>query len=119
MLWLLLTGEIPTQQQVENLSRELYARSELPENVVNFMQNLDTNLHPMTQLSMGILSLQQYSEFAKAYRRGVHKKDYWHYAFEDSLTLIARVPKIAAMIYRNTFRKGEPSIIEADKNLDW
>lgn len=43
---------------------------------------------------------QTESKFAKAYEAGLHKSKYWDPFFEDSLDLIAKLPTIAAMIYR-------------------
>lgn len=64
-------------------------------------------MHPMTQFSMAVLSLQKDSHFAKAYRDGVHKTKYWETYYDDSMDLIAKLPRIAAMIYNNVFRKGK------------
>jgi citrate synthase len=72
----------------------------------------------MTQFSTGILLLQEESLFAKAYSNGIHKKDYWDTTFEDSLNLIARLPRIAALIYRKLYRTGEKALIEPNKELD-
>lgn len=119
ILWLLLTGEIPTQQQVEDLSKDLFKRSSLPDNVVNSILNFSPKLHPMSQFSSGVLLLQQESKFAEAYQKGIHKKDYWDPVFEDSLNLIAKLPRIAALIYRNLYRKGEKALIEPLENADW
>jgi citrate synthase len=44
--------------------------------------------------------LQTESKFAKAYEAGLHKSKYWDPFFEDSMDLIAKLPTIAAMIYR-------------------
>lgn len=44
--------------------------------------------------------LQTGSKFAKAYESGIHKSKYWDPFFEDSMDLIAKLPTIAAMIYR-------------------
>jgi citrate synthase len=63
------------------------------------------------------MAMQPDSKFALAYQNGLHKSDYWDPTFEDSLDCIARLPGIAAAIYRRTFRNG--SIIEADPSLDW
>ena len=63
-------------------------------------------MHPMTQLSMSVLSLQKYSEFAKAYSKGISKTKYWEYYYEDSMNLMAKLPRIAAMIYNNVYKKG-------------
>src|SRR5690606_1295421 len=118
MLWLLLTGQIPTSEQVTKLTQDLHERSEIPENVFQLLKSLDKSVHPMTQLSMGILALQPQSIFAKRYQEGIGKNDLWDPCFEDALNLIAKIPRIAALIYRKTFR-DEPYIIEPDTSLDW
>lgn len=55
---LLLTGEIPTKAQVDSLTREFHERSDLPAHVVSMLHSLPTDMHPMTQFSMGILACQ-------------------------------------------------------------
>src|SRR5438477_125939 len=42
----------------------------------------------------------------KAYEAGIKKADYWTYTLEDCLTLIARLPALAARIYRNVYKRG-------------
>lgn len=74
-------------------------------------------LHPMTQLAMGVAALNSTSEFAAAYEKGMKKTEYWKPALEDSLTLIARLPALAARIYRNVYKPGE-ALPRVDKNLD-
>jgi len=44
--------------------------------------------------------LQPTSKFAEAYSAGIHKTKYWEPIYEDSLNLIAKLPAIAAHIYR-------------------
>jgi citrate synthase len=61
--------------------------------------------------------LQTESEFAKAYASGIHKSKYWEPYFEDTMNLLARLPTIAAMIYRRTYAGGD--YIKADPKLDW
>src|SRR5690348_364024 len=63
-------------------------------------------MHPMTQLSISTLSLQKHSQFAKAYEKGIPKTKYWEYFYEDSMNLMSVLPKVAAMIYNNTYKKG-------------
>lgn len=65
-------------------------------------------MHPMTQLSSAVLQMQTESKFAKAYQDGVHKSKYWEATYEDVMDLIARLPQVAALIYRNTFHHGKP-----------
>ena len=64
----------------------------------------------MSQLSAAVTALQSESKFAKAYAEGVHKTKYWETTYEDAMDLIAKLPPIAAAIYRNTFYDGHVSI---------
>jgi citrate synthase len=61
--------------------------------------------------------MQTESLFAKAYAKGIRKTEYWDYVFEDSMNLIARLPRVAAYIYRKKY-KGDVHI-EPDPKLDW
>ena len=117
LFWLLLTGEIPTTEQVMALSLDLASRSELPPHVSQMLDSLPKNLHPMAQLSMACNALESESKFAKAYAQGVNKKDYWLYAYEDCLDLLGKLPVIAGKIYRNVFKDGK--IAEIDVNADY
>lgn len=117
MLWLLMTGEIPTAEQVSQLSVDLRKRSALPPHVARVLDAMPADTHPMTQLTQAVLSLQTNSEFAAAYTRGIHKSEYWKPYFEDSMDLIAKLPAIASLIYRRTYHGGQT--IEADPALDW
>lgn len=117
LFWLLLTGEVPTAAQTTALSAELAARSDLPQHVIDLIDRCPANLHPMAQFSLAVTALETESEFAKAYAKGVNKKDYWSYTFDDSINLLAKLPIIAGKIYRNVFKDGKiPSI---NKDLDY
>eukprot|EP00435_Cladocopium_sp_Y103_P073866 s5_g45.t1 len=116
--WLLLTDEMPSDAEVKALNEELHKRSTLPQSVVTMIDSLPKETHPMTQLGMGLLALQPTSEFGKAYRSGNLKKtDYWVYTLEDALSLVAKVPVLAARIFRNVFMEGKH--IPSDPSLDW
>jgi len=117
LFWLLCTGEIPTKAQVDGLSKEWAARAELPQHVVMMLNNFPEDLHPMTQFLTAIAALNKDSKFAKAYSDQVPKSDYWIHTYEDSMDLIAKLPVVAAVIYRNLYRDGKVSPINAEK--DW
>ena len=71
----------------------------------------------MTQLGIGVAALNHDSAFQKAYESGIKKAEYWTYTLEDCLTLIARLPALAARIYRNVYKQraaGAP----LNKDLD-
>lgn len=71
----------------------------------------------MTQLTIGIMAMQTESVFAAAYEKGMNKKDYWDYTYEDSLNLIARLPRVASYIYRRTYKNNEH--IAPLQGMDW
>ncbi|XP_069762463.1 citrate synthase, mitochondrial isoform X2 [Narcine bancroftii] len=118
LFWLLVTGEIPTQEQVTWVSREWARRAALPSHVVTMLDNFPTNLHPMSQLSAAVTALNSESVFARAYSEGVSKTKYWEFIYEDSMDLIAKLPCVAAKIYRNLYREGN-SIGAINPDLDW
>ncbi|EPY26959.1 citrate synthase [Angomonas deanei] len=122
MLWLLLTGSVPTAEQAKALNAELHRRAD--KSAIATAQKaiaaLPENAHPMTSFSTGVLALQTHSKFAAAYAAGkANKKNYWEYALEDSLDLIARSPHVAAMIY-NRIKTGKVDTAAASNSeLDW
>uniref|UniRef100_A0A6M2DNR8 Citrate synthase n=1 Tax=Xenopsylla cheopis TaxID=163159 RepID=A0A6M2DNR8_XENCH len=118
LFWLLITGEVPTEAQVKALSKEWANRATLPAHVVSLLNNMPSNLHPMSQLSCAVTALNSESKFAKAYSEGVNKAKYWEYVYEDSMNLIAKLPVVAATIYRNTYRDSK-GISAIDTNKDW
>ena len=105
-LYLLLTGEMPSEDDVRALSADWRARSKVPDHVFKTIDGLPQEAHPMTQFVTGIMAAQTESVFAKQYAAGMNKKDYWNYAYEDSMNLIARLPAIAAYVYRRKYKKG-------------
>jgi citrate synthase len=40
------------------------------------------------------------------------------YTYEDAMDLVAKLPVIAAMIYQNTYRRGD-KVCPVDHNKDW
>jgi citrate synthase len=118
LFWLLLTNQVPTQAQVDWVSREWASRADIPQHVVTMLNNFPKHLHPMSQLSAAVNALQSESKFAKAYSEGVHKSKYWELVYEDSMDLIAKLPTVASIIYRNLYREGtQPAAIDTGK--DW
>merc|ERR1712001_815895 len=118
LFWLLLTGEIPTEEQVRGLSAEWADRAALPSHVVTMSNNFPSTLHPMSQFAAAISALNTESLFAKSYSEGIHKSKYWDATYEDSMNLIAKLPVVAATIYNNLYRDGAaPCPIDATKDL--
>lgn len=117
LFWLMMTDELPTEDDVRWLSAEWAKRGEVPAYVYTTLDSLSSDTHPMTQFSIAILALQNESIFAKKYEDGLNKNDYWDATYEDSMNLIACLPHIAAYIYRRSFKNNQH--IPADNSLDW
>ena len=106
LIWLLLTSEIPSVAQTAQLTEELRSRSKLPAHVEPMIRAFPKGMHPMTQLTIAINACQTESKFYKAYHDGTPKTDYWKPVLEDTLDVIAKMPEIAALIYRCSFKDG-------------
>ncbi len=117
IFYLMLMDELPTDEDVRRMSNNWVRRSTVPPHVFKVIDALPIHAHPMTQFIAAINALRTESEFQKAYRNGVSKKEYWESTYEDAMNLIARLPRVAAYIYRRTFRNGDH--IEPDPKLDW
>lgn len=113
LFWLLVTGEIPTSEQVSELSRDWAARAAIPDFVEEILDRCPPTLHPMSQFSLAVtavrqtsfhsihlgfskmshldlrtlLQLNHNSAFSKAYAEGISKKEYWGPTFDDSMDL--------------------------------
>jgi len=117
LFWLMLVGEVPTAEEVQWLTDEWEKRSEIPQHTMDALDALPKDTHPMSQFSIAIVSLQTESVFAKKYSEGMSKTDYWDATYEDTMNLIAKLPRVAAYIYRRTYHDGNH--IEPDHSLDW
>jgi len=117
ILYLLLTGDLPDAAALQALQKDLWDRQEVPKYVWDVLDAMSGDAHPMTMLSTAVLVMQRDSLFAQQYREGIPKTEYWKPVLEDSLRLIARLPSIAAWIYRKRFNKGDR--IDPKPDLDW
>ena len=114
---LMLLGELPTEQDTDHLSSVWQRRSHVPTHVFNTIDALPLSAHPMTMFVTGIMALQTESNFAKEYSKGINKQDYWNPVYDDVMDLIARLPRIAAYIYRRKYKNNEH--IQPNGLLDW
>jgi citrate synthase len=117
LFFLMLIGELPTEADVSHITSVLQRRSHVPNHVFDTIEALPVNTHPMTQFVVAIMALQTESQFSKRYAAGMSKKDYWDAVFDDSMDLIARLPRVAAYIYRRKYKDGQH--IQPNGLLDW
>jgi citrate synthase len=117
LFYLMLVGELPTEDDVNHITSVWQRRSHVPSHVFATIDALPLSAHPMTMFVTGVMALQTESNFARRYKEGLSKKDYWEAVFDDSMDLIARLPRIAAYVYRRKYKNGEH--IQPNGLLDW
>jgi citrate synthase len=117
LFYLMLLGELPSDDDVHEITSNWQRRSHVPNHVFAAIEALPKDSHPMTQFVVAIMALQTESKFAAKYAKGLSKKDYWDAVFDDSMDLIARLPRVAAYIYRRKYKNEDH--IHPDGLLDW
>ncbi len=117
LYYLLLTGDIPTDSEAQDVADEFRKRRILPRYVYEVIDAFPTASHPMAIFSTAILTLHRESFFAKKYAAGISKQDYWDPTYEDALNLLAKLPEIGSYIYAKLYRDGKR--IQSDPNLDF
>ena len=116
IFYLLCTGELPDAATLADLQADLRTRAGVPDYVWAALRTLPADSHPMAMYSAAILVMERESVFRKKYDQ-MRKDEFWEATLEDSLQLIARLPAIAAGIYRIHYRKGD--LLPSNPKLDW
>ncbi len=117
LFWLMLVDELPSQEDVLWLSKEWRKRAVLPVSTLKMLDTMPPDTHPMVQMSIAIMSMHEDSIFAKRYAEGMSKSEYWDATYEDAMNLIARIPHVAAYIYRKAYHHNDQ--LAPDPELDW
>jgi citrate synthase len=117
LFYLLLLDEIPSYKDVQHIANVWARRAIVPIHVFKAIDRLPRETHPMTQVRHWNSFSSNGIKFCESIRSGISKKEYWDPMYEDAMTLIARLPSIAAYIYRRTYKKGKH--IEPNPDLDW
>jgi citrate synthase len=117
LFYLMLIGELPDEEAVNYITSSWQRRSHVPNHVFAAIDALPVTAHPMTMFVTGIMALQTESNFARRYAEGMNKKEYWDAVFDDSMDLIARLPRVAAYIYRRKYHNNQH--IQPNGLLDW
>jgi citrate synthase len=110
LYYLLLIGEVPTREQALEVEAEWAKRAELPDYVHKMLKAMPRDTHPMILFTQAVMALAKDSAFTRNYHEGMKKEIYWEPALEDSMDLTAKLPIIAAFIYRLKYfgEKGKP-----------
>ena len=100
VIYLLFNKELPTEEQSKAFKSDLASRTALPDGTRAVLASLPKDGHPMDWLSIGIHTLGM-----------LDGKDDWK---EDSLNLIARMPRLLGLIFR--YREGREENIPEDNS---
>jgi citrate synthase len=117
IFYLLCAGELPDREALASLQQDLRKRAQVPAYVWDVLKAMPIDSHPMTMFNTAILVMERDSVFRRRYAEGMRKEEFWEAALEDSLQMLAKLPAIAAGIYRMRAHKGSP--IASDPSLDW
>ncbi len=117
IFYLLCTGELPDKKDLNALQKDFAERAKIPAYVWKVLEAMPKDSHPMAMFDTGILVMERESQFRKMYTEGIQKTDYWIPTLEDSLNLLAKLPGLAAGVYRMRFKKGNR--IPWKNGLDW
>ncbi len=117
LFWLMLTGEVPSKEEVNWVSKEWGKRSNVPQHTFDLLDAFPQDAHPMAQFSAAVISMETESVFSARYADGMSKSDFWDATYEDTMNLIAKLPKVAAYIYRKNYHDN--THLKVDDSLDW
>jgi citrate synthase len=117
VFFLLLTGEIPDADTKAALQQEFDRRSQVPDYVWDLLHAMERDTHPMCMLATGVLAMERESTFRKWYDKGIKREDFWLPMLGDALDILAKLPVIAAGIYRLRYDHG--SVMHWTQGLDY
>jgi citrate synthase len=103
LYYLLMVGEVPTKEQAMEVEAEWAYRAEIPDYVYKMLKAMPRDTHPMILFSQAVMAMARDSIFSKKYHDSLKKDEYWEPALEDSMNLTAKLPAIAAFIYRDKY----------------
>jgi citrate synthase len=117
LFYLMLIGDLPSEEIAHLITANWQRRSHVPSHVFDVIDAFPSYAHPMTMFVAAVMALQTEGHFVKEYAKGINKKDYWNPTYDDAMDLIARLPRIAAYVYRRKYKNNEH--IQPNGLLDW
>jgi citrate synthase len=96
VVYLLSNGELPTQDQLDELRQQLRAERTLPTPVMEFLRNIPDDAHPMAVLQTVVSALGLYDDEANAMDEASNRR--------KAVRILAQIPAIIAAFDR--LRKG-------------
>jgi len=108
--YLLLTGDVPTMEQTQEVVDLWKELGDVPQYVFDILRAMPRDSHPMSMFSAAIVAMQRESIFSSNYAAGkFNKMTCWEDMLDDCNSLMAKLGKIGAYIYRMKY-KGDAHI---------
>ena len=85
VIYLLLTGDLPTENNISEVLDEFKKRHIVPSYVYDVIDAFPAGSHPMTIFSTAILTMHRESFFARKYDARNQQADYWEPTYEDAI----------------------------------
>ncbi|KZC10622.1 putative citrate synthase 1, mitochondrial, partial [Dufourea novaeangliae] len=122
VFWLLLTGDVPTQEQTASLIADWSVRRQRRKYwwsgpgggiVGSVLQTLPKTTTPLGKLSVALAIFDSTKHLKEALKNRASSHTYWEYTYEDSMELIATLPAIVGLIAKGSGLK------EVKEDGDW
>jgi citrate synthase len=99
--YLLLHGELPTQEKLEQFDRSIRTHTMINESLLRFFNGFHHDAHPMAMVSGVVASMSAFYHDTTDIRNAKHRDIFAH-------RIIAKLPTIAAAAYKHSL--GQPFI---------
>ena len=110
VIYLLVYGELPTQQEYTDFTNSLFQHTLVHEDIKKILDGFPSNAHPMGVLSSLVTSLTAF------YPESLDPNRSWGGVNTSILRIIAKLPTFAAWVYQH--RRGHP-VVYPKKELDY
>jgi citrate synthase len=107
--YLLINGELPAGQQLDEFNHAIQYHTMLNESLLNFFKGFHYNAHPMAMLSGVVASMSAFYHDTMDINNPRHREIFAH-------RIIAKIPTIAAAAYKHSL--GQPFVYPRN-NLDY
>ncbi|XP_018307004.1 probable citrate synthase 2, mitochondrial [Mycetomoellerius zeteki] len=106
VFWLLLTGDVPTQQQTASLIADWTLRRKKcaewwsgprGETIASILRSMPEIITPLHRLSVALTIFNISKQAKEAKRHGAMPYTYWEYTYEDGMEFLATLPAIIGL----------------------
>ncbi|XP_017766296.1 PREDICTED: probable citrate synthase 1, mitochondrial [Eufriesea mexicana] len=113
VFWLLLTGDVPTQEQTASLIADWSMRRQKRKDwwsgpgggtVGSVLGNLPKTTSPLEKLSVALTVFDSGKHIKAALKNGALNHTHWEYVYEDGMELLATLPAIIGLIARGELK---------------